>query len=64
MCMVIEIRAAYKKPFPIATIKASSLGLSLILCMIIALTNIRMVVATNSAMHPRRLLMKTLGVQN
>ena len=65
MCMVIDTRTAYKKPFPIPITKTDGLGLGLTLAFrrIIVLINIRMVIAINSAMHPRTLLKKLFGVQ-
>lgn len=61
--MVIATRAAYKKPFPIPFTKIAISVRPLAVNMLKVLINIRMVMPTNSAMHPRRVLKKIFGVQ-
>lgn len=58
-----ETITAYKKPFPIATIKTDPSELMLAFSIVIMLINTRVVIKRNSEMHPRRVLKKTLGVQ-
>ena len=63
ICMEIDTTTAYKKPFPIATIKLDSPELFPAFSAVIILINIRMVISKYSERHPRRVLKKTLGVQ-
>ena len=64
MRIVNVTRTAYKKPFPIATVKIELLEpLCTVIAEVIALTYMRMVIARNSAMHPRSVLKKIFGLQ-
>lgn len=63
-CIVVATRAPYEKPIPIAICNIDPLSDPPAELMIIVLTNTRMVVARNSAMHPRTVLKKIFGVQN